>query len=684
MLILCRQFSTQSAQHRTQLQGETVVTSPPPIPKELPTRSQQLDNLRSGKTFDVLVIGGGATGAGTALDAATRGLNTAMIEKHDFGGETSARSTKLVWAGVKYLASSLAKLLDWRNLGQPLQAYRDFSDEFHMVMGCQRERKILLENNPHLTNWVPIAIPVRNWVEWPPPFGHSLFALAPVVFPLVFKFYDSLSGFTCPPSHIMGPSRARRKFPQLADDNFKYAQVFYEGQHNDARTATCLALTAAQEGATVANHTEMIDLIRDDSGKAIGIQCRDNLSSKEFSVYSKSIIFCGGPFTDGMRKLEQADCKPAVQGGRGTHIVLPGYYSPRSIGMLDINTSDGRFLFFLPWEGHTLVGTTDSVDKPVSTPEPPEREIDWLLKEVETYLSPELQIRRSDVLSAWQGFRPLAVGGNEEGQVSRDHVIATNPQTGITYVTGGKWTTYREMAEQVLDLVIEQNKFDAGQCVTADMTLRGGIGYTKNLPIRLVQELGLQPDCAEHLASTYGVCAYDVCRSGSKKRLVEGFPYLEGEVDYACRQEMACTLQDMLSLRFRLAYLDKQATLDVVDSVANLMQLSLGWSRREKARQIKEAVAYVSSFGGPVPNQDGMVNTTTLVDVRELLSDSLTLNDFVMTAIRLGIELDSPAVVFDVLQKDGKVSPEDFVEWWKKQDKTSRQALGLEISEQLK
>jgi glycerol-3-phosphate dehydrogenase len=295
------------------------------------------------------VIGGGCTGSGVALDAATRGLNTAMIERYDFGSETSARSTKLIWAGIRYIATAFSSLLRWRNMTRPIDAISDFMGEFNMVLGAHQERKILLENNPHLTNWVPIAVPITSWVTWPPPFGHPIFATAPFTLPPLFKFYDSLSGFSCPPSHIMGKKRAMRKFPQLSN-NAKYFQVFYEGQHNDARTNTYIALTAAQEGACVCNHTEMIELLTDeDTGKAIGIKCRDNLTGQEFDVYSKAIIFCGGPFTDELRKMEDPNSKPAVAAAAGTHIVLPSYYCPGGIGMLDINTSDGRFLFFLPW-----------------------------------------------------------------------------------------------------------------------------------------------------------------------------------------------------------------------------------------------------------------------------------------------------------------------------------------------
>lgn len=225
--------------------------------ESIPSRQTQIDNLSSGKVFDVLVIGGGATGAGTALDAQTRGLSTALIERGDFGNETSSRSTKLIWAGIRYIATACSALLRFRNVLRPMDAIDDFLSEFRMVSNCHKERRLLLDNNPHLTNWIPIAVPMDSWISWPPPFGHPVFACAPIVMPLVFKFYDGMSGFTCPASHIMGKSRAERKFPQLAAENAKYYSVFYEGQHNDARTATYIALTVSYILDDVSNsHTE--------------------------------------------------------------------------------------------------------------------------------------------------------------------------------------------------------------------------------------------------------------------------------------------------------------------------------------------------------------------------------------------------------------------------------------------
>lgn len=634
------------------------------VPREprlnIPSREEQIQRLKAASSidqpFDVLVIGGGATGCGVALDASMRGLHTALIERNDFGCETSSRSTKLIWAGIRYLGTAIAGLLRFQNIARPVAAIQDFISEFHLVQVASNERKILLQNNPHLTNWVPIAIPVRNWLSWPPPMGHPLFALAPMTLPIVMKFYDSLSGFTCPPSHIMNIARSERKFPQLdttPNTDIKYFQIFYEGQHNDSRTNTCLALTAAEEGATIANYIEMVNIITDpSSGKAIGITCRNNLSPKSetFNIYAKSIIFCGGPFTDELRQMEfnnspgndsNSSSKaqtpkaftPAVAAAAGTHIVLPGYYSPGGIGMLDINTSDGRFLFFLPWEGSTLVGTTDRKGQPVSYHGPPEQEIEWLLKEVQTYLSDDVKVRRQDVLSAWQGFRPLASDPNATpgAPISRDHIISTNPETGITFIAGGKWTTYREMAEDVLNKVIDLHGLQPLRpCQTKYRTLRGGLGYHRNVPIRLVQELGVSETSAKHLARTYGMHAFDVCMIDTMeaasttsqrqqqptwthlgKTLVEGYPYLECEVIYACRYEMACTVADMLTLRTRLAYLNKDAALLAAPRVADIMARELHWTVNERNQQLKIAIKLINTFGGRAINCDLADSTNT-------------------------------------------------------------------------
>ena len=532
----------------------------------------------------------------------------------------------------------------------------------------------------------------------------------------VVKVYDGMGNFACPASHVMTKSRALRKFPQLTE-NIKYCQIWYEGQHNDARTNTCIALTAAEEGATICNYVEMTSVIRSSSttnskntGKAIGVMCRDvrQPKSKEFPIYAKSIIFAGGPFTDSLRDMEPEDehekAIPAVAAGGGTHIVLPHNLLPGGIGMLDMNTSDSRFLFFLPWEGHTLVGTTDRKGDPATSyPGPPEQEIQWLLEEVSKYLADDVKIRRSDVLSAWQGFRPLASDPHAaaDAPVSRDHIISTNPETGITFITGGKWTTYREMAEDVITKVIELNDLkplssesesekekSTKPNKTETRPLRGGVGYSRNLPITLVQEYGISEDSAKHLCRTYGMNALDVARMAqpTEKRwgarfgrlLIEGFPYLECEIPYICRNEMVCSVKDVLTLRTRLAYLNKEAAIAAAPKVAELMAKEMNWSRREKKRQLQEGLDELDKFGGSIPNDPKYIATMerSVKNVRDIFNQlDLNHNGYIdITEFKDGCKLlDIPfsthrdaMKVFNAIDRngDGRIAEDEFMTWW--------------------
>jgi glycerol-3-phosphate dehydrogenase len=311
-------------------------------PKGLPSRAEQVRRLEhkpsvlkddDDRCYDVLVIGAGATGAGIALDAATRGISVACIERGDFSSETSSRSTKLIWAGIRYMATATAILLSPKLLSEPITTVQDFYGEMKMVINCHRERRYMMDKQEHLCNWIPIAIPFTEWHVSPPPFGHWLYGFFPILAPAVLKFYDSLSFFSCPPSYIMTPSQARKSFPQLEDKGIKYCAVFYEAQHNDARTNIAIAMSAAEHGAAIANYVEMIDTVKDlESGKVVGVEALDRMTGRTFQIKARKVIFAGGPFTDSLRQMEQKeDIQPAVRGASGTHIVLPGYYCPNNV-----------------------------------------------------------------------------------------------------------------------------------------------------------------------------------------------------------------------------------------------------------------------------------------------------------------------------------------------------------------
>lgn len=705
-LVATSSFSTNQAQceeEPTRI-GAPFPLQPPhnkevPGPTGIPSRAEQLRRLNANGSaespYDVLVIGGGATGAGIAFDAVTRTnsageshvLKVACIERGDFASETSSRSTKLIWAGIKYLASASAGLISWNLFTSPVKTVDNFYGEFKMVFNCHQERKYMLEKQRHLTNWVPIVCPFTEWHIWPPPFGHWLFSFFPVLAPAVFKFYDSLSQFSCPPSFIMGKKECLAKFPQLNEKDIKYCAVFYEGQHNDARTNLAIALSAAEKGADIANYVEMTAGIFDESGKVIGIKALDRITDEKFEIYSKNIIFAGGPFTDALRQQEDGTEKPvktAVQGVSGSHIVLPGYFAPKDMGLLDYNTSDGRFLFFLPWQGSVIVGTTDNKCPAETLPYPPEEEIQWMLKECEKYLSTDLKVRRSDVLSAWRGWRPLAADPHAApgAQVSRDHVISTNQKSGVTFIAGGKWTTWREMAEDVLDKVLGDGH---PKCNTLDIALHGGEGYSECLSIQLIQRYGLMEDVAEHLVKTYGGRAWEVaakCKPTGKRwpshgiPLVTNYPYIEAEVRFAC-QEYACTIEDILSRRTRLAFLNSEAAMEALPRVADIMAEELGWNKKVKKVQIEAAKAYLQTYGGRIPVEDDLmrVRLPTLEEGMDLFreidkdgSGFLNIKQVKEMSIRLGQQLpeDKIQAMFNSLDKnkDGKIAPEEFMEWF--------------------
>jgi glycerol-3-phosphate dehydrogenase len=564
----------------------------------------------------------------------------------------------------------------------------------------------MLDKQEHLTNWVPIAMPFTSWVVSPPPFKHPLFGLFPILAPPVLKIYDSLSGFTCPPSYILTKKKAHAQFPQMAEKGLKYCAVFYEGQHNDARTNIAIAMTAAEKGATIANYVEMVETIKDPAtGKVVGVHAVDRMTGKGFDIRANRVLFAGGPFTDGLREMEvdgeeaKAKMPQAVRGASGTHIVLPKYYLPRGMGMLDYNTSDGRFLFVLPWQNHTLIGTTDAKGPAKTTPSPPEEEIDWLLEEAGKYL--DVKLRRSDVLSSWRGWRPLAADPHAPpgAPVSRDHIISENPDTGVVFIAGGKWTTWREMAEDIVNRVALPT---AKACSTLDVKLFGGEGYHKNLAIELIQKYGMSEEVAENMVKSYGARSWEVCEnitpSGKRwpkfgKLLVESYPYTEADVIWACK-EYACTVEDVLSRRTRLAFLNREAALEAIPAIAEIMAKELGWSAKVKKQQIENAETYAQSYGGATSGltEDKLKAGhayNTVKDVFDTIDTNgngfLEENELDEVAVALGLNLSANDLgkAFRDMDKDGKgrVTAQEFSDWWTSSKYSNvQQALSKKLS----
>ncbi|XP_074072052.1 glycerol-3-phosphate dehydrogenase, mitochondrial [Macrotis lagotis] len=549
-------------------------------PKELPSREAQLASLQNTTEFDILIIGGGATGAGCALDAVTRGLRTALVERDDFSSGTSSRSTKLIHGGVRYLQKAVMNL--------------DY-EQYKLVKEALHERANLLEIAPHLSHALPIMLPIYKW--WQLPY-----------YWVGIKLYDLVAGaHGLKSSYVLSKTRALEHFPMLQKDKLVGAIVYYDGQHNDARMNLSIALTAARYGAATANYVEVRSLMKkkdpnSSKMRICGARCKDMLTGQEFDVRAKCVINATGPFTDTVRKMDNQTTSNICQPSAGVHIVMPGYYSPESMGLLDPATSDGRVIFFLPWEKMTIAGTTDSPTDITSHPIPSEEDINFILNEVRNYLSCDVEVRRGDVLAAWSGIRPLVIDPKSQDtkSISRNHVVDTS-ESGLITIAGGKWTTYRSMAQDAIDTAVKNHNFKAGPSKTVGLYLQGGKDWSPTLYIRLVQDYGLESEVAQHLASTYGDRAYEVAKMASVTgkrwpivgvRLVSEFPYIEAEVKYGIK-EYACTAVDMISRRTRLAFLNVQAAEEALPKIVDLMGRELNWSDDKKREELDVATKFL-------------------------------------------------------------------------------------------
>lgn len=433
------------------------------------------------------------------------------------------------------------------------------------------------------------------------------------------KCYDFVAGDrNVKSSYVLSKKNALELFPMLKSDKLVGAIVYYDGQQDDARMNLAVALTAARQGATVVNHTEVTSLMKkkneEGKEKLCGVRVRDTITNKEFEVKGKCIINATGPFTDFIRKMDDPAVKTICCPSSGVHIVLPGYYSPQQMGLLDPSTSDGRVIFFLPWQNQTIAGTTDLPCEVTHNPKPTEDEISFILTEIKNYLNADVEVRRGDVLSAWSGIRPLVSDPNKEDtqSLARNHIVHVSPSNLVT-IAGGKWTTYRAMAEHTMDAAIKacNLKPEKAECQTDGMLLEGSHGWTPTMYIRLVQDFGLDCEVAQHLAQSYGDRAFPVAKMASLtgkrwpiigRKIHPEFPYIDAEVRYGVR-EYACSAIDMIARRLRLSFLNVQAAQEALPIIVDIMGEELNWSKEEKTKQIKEATEFLASEMGHIVNR---------------------------------------------------------------------------------
>lgn len=504
-------------------------------------REESLDRLN--ENFDIVIIGGGATGLGTAVDAATRGFKVALLEARDFAQGTSSRSTKLVHGGVRYLAQG----------------------RMGLVREALLERGRLRRNASHLVVDLPFVVPAYDW--WSGPYiGVGL------------KLYDVLAG-----KQRMGKSRGMsrdevlERIPTARQEGLRGGLLYFDGQFDDARLAMTLALTAADAGAVLVNHAPVIALQQKD-GKTVAATVRDDETGREYTVAGKIFINATGVFADDIRRMETPGLANTVLPSQGAHLVLPSKFLPGGNAMIIPKSEDGRVVFLIPWKGRTVVGTTDH---PVTTtevdPVPQDEEVEMLLEHAQQYLA--LPVSRSDILSSFAGLRPLVrpKGSTDQTRsVSRDHEIFVSPQ-GLLTVVGGKWTTYRKMAEDTVDRAIKLVGLDQKPCVTQELRLHAA------------PETEVTVDPLDPFA-VYGSDAGAVRVLGHEHpelalRLHPRLPVVGAQVVWAARHEMARTVEDVLSRRTRALLLDADAAENAAPTVAAILQKELGrddaWAQQQ-------------------------------------------------------------------------------------------------------
>jgi glycerol-3-phosphate dehydrogenase len=511
-------------------------------------RAKDIERLKS-ESFDILVIGGGATGAGAALDAVSRGLKTALVERGDYSSGTSSKSTKLLHGGVRYLEQAVKKM----DRGQ-----------YKLVRDALHERSTLLRLAPHLARPLALVTPLYRRVDAP-------------YYMAGLKLYDWLAGRQgLVHSYYVSAKQALEKFPMLKKEGLKGGVVYYDGQFDDSRMNISLALTASEQGAAVVNYVEVLSLLKE-KGKLVGAQVRDKESGTVFSVKAKMVINACGPFCDSIRKMDDPNVEPMLTASSGIHIVLDKKFSPLDTGLLIPKTEDKRVLFLLPWQGHTLVGTTDNPAPIEDEPKVNRSDIQYILRQLRQYFA--LEVQEKDILSSWSGLRPLVskLEAHDTARLSRDHVVNLS-DSGLVSVTGGKWTTYRKMALDAVSQAVRVGKLKPLRpSMTENIPLAGGENFKPTIAAELEKKFGFEKDVSSHLMQSYGSRAFQIAKLNQEfpGKLAANHPYLEAEVVYAIRAEGARTIDDILSRRLRIAFLDAKAAKDVRPRVEALLKKEL-------------------------------------------------------------------------------------------------------------
>ncbi len=517
------------------------------------SREQALREIDATRQWDVLVIGGGATGLGTALEAATRGYRTLLIERLDFAKGTSSRSTKLLHGGVRYLEQL----------------------NFPLVMDALRERGRIFNNAPHLARRLPFVVPAYDYVGLP-------------YYGLGLKVYEWMSGhLSLGRSSILSRDETIRALPTVKKDGLKGGILYYDGQFDDARFAVSLLRSIQDAGGTAINYMEAVRILQR-NGKVTGVRVRDAENGNELELLAKVVINATGVFAEDVQRMDDPAVPSLIMVSQGTHFVLPESWLPGDTALMIPKTDDGRVLFAIPWHHRLLVGTTDEPAQSSEEPRPLAQEYDFLAAHIKRFLG--RQVSGSDVLSVWSGLRPLLRSGHSgnTSKLSRDHKILISA-SGLVTVTGGKWTTYRLMGEDTINRAAPVGNLPASPSQTSNYRLHGW---------------STQNATADDVARVYGSdlpALHALCTEVPDliRPLHPRLPYNGCHVVWAARHEMARSVEDVLARRTRALFLDARAAIEAAPEVARLLAAELGhdtaWASRSTESFRKVASGYIYS-----------------------------------------------------------------------------------------
>jgi len=490
--------------------------------------------------WDIVIIGGGATGLGTAVDAASRGYKTLLVDQADFGKGTSSRSTKLAHGGVRYLQQG----------------------NISLVLEALKERGIMKQNAPHLVSDLEFVVPTYDW--WEGPF-----------YGIGLKLYDMLAGkLGLGVSKFLSREETIKKIPTIETEGLRGGIIYHDGQFDDARLLINLAQTAYEQGASLANYVKVKSILKNNE-IIDGVIVEDQESGKQFPIKSKVVINATGVFTDAIRKMDDTNASPIMTSSQGVHIVLDKNFLPGDSAIMVPQTDDGRVLFAVPWYDKIIVGTTDTPVKDFTLePVALDEEIEFLITHASRYLINDPTY--ADIKSIFVGLRPLVMEEDSKNTaaISREHTINIS-RSGLLSIAGGKWTTYRKMAEDVMEQAMLIGNLEYKQCITERLQV---YGYHEHSDIfGDINQYGSAAPELEQLLNE---------KPSFKNRLHPEYTHIEGEVIWAVRNEMARGVEDFLARRTRLLFLDVEASLAIVPKVAKLMANELGYNKEWEKLQV--------------------------------------------------------------------------------------------------